>query len=86
MAKKDIPFDDDVMTMIMGVGGPDESGQHGRTKAPMPTEDTVTFITTIRDMCDDYLKKIDKEDKEDKDTKDASEKTPEDTEGMEEEE
>lgn len=64
---KDIPFDEDMMTLIMGVGGPDEPGQHGRTKAPLPTKDAVGIITQIRDLCDDFLMKSGKEDEDDKD-------------------
>lgn len=61
MAEK-IPFDDDVMTLIMGLGGPEEPGQHGRKSMPAPEADTVSFITQIRDMCDEFLTKIDKGD------------------------
>lgn len=79
MAKK-IPFDDDVMTMIMGVGGPEEPGQHGRTNAPMPTNDAIKLVTDIRDMCDEFLMKAGKE--EESDEKDSEEE--EDTEEEEE--
>lgn len=67
MAKKDIPFNDDVMTMIMGVGGPDEPGQHGRTNAPMPTKDAIDVLTEIRDMCDEFINSVGKEDNEKED-------------------
>lgn len=70
MAKK-IPFDDDVMTMIMGVGGPEEPGQHGRTNAPMPTNDAIKLVTDIRDMCDDFLSKAGKEDEKEEETEDV---------------
>ena len=71
---KDLPFDDDVMTMIMGVGGPDEPGQHGRTQAPFPTEDAIDVITQIRDLCDDFLSKAGKDEEEsDKDSEETEE-------------
>ena len=35
MADK-IPFDEDTMTLIMGLGGPEKPGQHGRTMIPAP--------------------------------------------------
>lgn len=62
---KQIPFDEDVLTMIMGVGGPEEPGQHGRTNAPMPTSDAIDLVTSIRDMCDDWLKKVGKDQNDD---------------------
>ena len=65
MAEK-IPFDDEVMTLIMGLGGYDEPGQHGRKQVPAPEQDTVEFITSIRDMCEEFLRKIDKGDSEEK--------------------
>lgn len=68
---KNIPFDDDVMTMIMGVGGPEEPGQHGRTNAPMPTNDAVKLVTDIRDMCDEFLQKAGKDNEEPKETEEA---------------
>lgn len=68
MAKK-IPFDDDVMTMIMGVGGSEEPGQHGRTHAPMPSKDAIDVLTEIRDMCDEFLNKVDKNTEENKEDK-----------------
>ena len=69
---KEIPFNDDVMTMIMGVGGPDEPGQHGRTHAPMPTSDAIKLVTDIRDMCDDFLKKTGKDDEEVEETEEET--------------
>lgn len=62
MAKEEIPFDDDMMTLIMGLGGPEEPGQHGRTKAPMPEKQAIDVITEIRDLCEDFLAKAGKED------------------------
>lgn len=76
---KDIPFDEDVMSIIMGVS-PNEPGQHGRTSVSVPTKDAVAFVTEIRDMCDDFLKSVGKSDD------DASEKAPEDAEGEKEDE
>lgn len=67
MAKK-IPFDDDVMTMIMGIGGPEEPGQHGRTQAPMPTNDAIKLVTDIRDMCDEFLQKAGKDEEREEET------------------
>lgn len=58
---KEIPFDEDVMTLIMGVGGPDEPGQHGRRHMPMPGNDAIDTITQIRDLCEDFLKKCGKD-------------------------
>lgn len=71
MAKK-IPFDDDVMTMIMGIGGPEEPGQHGRVQAPMPTKDAIDVLTQIRDLCDDFLSKAGKEDEMEEDTEEET--------------
>lgn len=79
---KDIPFDEDMMTLIMGVGGPDEPGQHGRTKAPFPTEDAVGVITQIRDLCDDFLMKSGKEEEKEDDKNDKDMKDKEDEEEL----
>lgn len=57
---KEMPFDEDMMTLIMGVGGPEEPGQHGRTSAPMPGKDAIDVITEIRDLCEEFLKKAGK--------------------------
>ena len=51
---KEMPFDEDVMTLIMGVS-PEEPGQHGRTKVPMPKEDAVGLICSIKEMCEQFL-------------------------------
>lgn len=61
-----MPFDEDIMTLIMGVGEPDKPGQHGRVSAPAPDEDFIKLITDIRDMCDDYLNKCGKGDDSEK--------------------
>lgn len=57
---KEIPFDEDTMTLIMGLGGPQEPGQHGRREVPAPEKDTVDLITQIRDLCEEFLAKLDK--------------------------
>lgn len=79
MAREDIPFDEDTMTLIMGLGGPEEPGQHGRTKAPMPDKDAVGVITQIRDLCEEFLSRAGKDMETDK-------KAPEKGEEPEEEE
>lgn len=67
---KEMPFDEDVMTLIMGVS-PEEPGQHGRTKVPMPKEDAVGLICSIKEMCEQFLEShgescgVDDEDKKD---------------------
>lgn len=57
---KEMPFDDDIMTLIMGVT-PEEPGPHGRMQCPPPTGDAVSLVTKIRDMCEDFLMKAGKE-------------------------
>ena len=59
-----IPFGDDVMTIIMGLGGPEEPGMHGHMDMPAPDMEVISFITKIRDMCDEYLMKCGKCDNE----------------------
>lgn len=70
MADKDIPFDEDMMTLIMGVDASDKPGQHGRTLAPAPDKGAIDLVTEIRDMCEDFLmaagKRGPEESKEDK--------------------
>ena len=67
---KEMPFDEDVMTLIMGVS-PEEPGQHGRTKVPMPKEDAVGLICSIKEMREQFLEShgescgVDNEDKKD---------------------
>ena len=58
-----IPFDDDTMTIIMGLGGPEKPGQHGRSVVPAPDSKAIDVITQIRDLCEDFLMTIDKEEK-----------------------
>ena len=55
-----IPFNEDVMTIILGLGDPGEPGMHGHVDSPAPDMDVIGFITKIRDMCDDYLMKCGK--------------------------
>lgn len=75
MANKQ-PFDDDMMTLIMGIE-PDEPGQHGRTKVPSPDKDAIGIITQIKDLCEDFLmragKESDGEEEEEEGTRPTSE-------------
>lgn len=57
---KEMPFDDDIMTLIMGVT-PEMPGPHGRMQCPPPTGDAVSLVTKIRDMCEDFLMKAGKD-------------------------
>lgn len=50
----EMPFDDDIMTLIMGVT-PEAPGQHGRVSVPAPTKDAVSIITQIKDLCEEFL-------------------------------
>lgn len=72
MARDDKPFDEDMMTLIMGVNADDEPGQHGRTLAPAPDKDAVELVSQIRDMCEEFLmgagKRGPEDMKEEKDT------------------
>ena len=52
---KNIPFDDDAMTLIMGLGSSEEPGQHGKTKTIAPGQDAVSTIIQIRDLCEEFL-------------------------------
>lgn len=75
-----IPFDEDTMTLIMGLGGPDKPGQHGRTMIPAPEQTAIDLITQIRDLCVDYLQSAGKEDEgEEKEPSEEMEE-PEDSE------
>lgn len=65
MADK-LPFDDDTMTLIMGLGDPEKPGQHGRRTIPAPENSAIDVITQIRDLCEDFLQTAGKEDKEEK--------------------
>ena len=73
MSKK-LPFDDDVMTLIMGLGGPEEPGQHGRLTAPAPDGGAVELATKIRDLCEEFLSKCDKSDGSEKPESEDNEK------------
>ena len=54
MADRERPFDDDIMTLIMGIQ-PEAPGQHGRTQVPGPEKDAVSLIIEIKDMCEEWL-------------------------------
>lgn len=58
-----IPFDEDTMTLIMGLGDPGKPGQHGRSMVPAPENKAIDVITQIRDLCEDFLQSADKEGK-----------------------
>lgn len=62
----DMPFGDEVMTIIMGID-PSEPGMHGPMKEPCPSDDAVGLVCKIRDMCDEWLRSAGKGD--DSDTK-----------------
>lgn len=55
-----IPFDDNAMTIILGLGDPMDPGMHGPMKSPMPDKTAIDLITSIRDMCDEWLCKCGK--------------------------
>lgn len=64
MARGDMPFDDETMTLIMGLGDPGKPGQHGKTDMPAGTDRSAfEFVTNIRDMCEEFIKNYDKQDK-----------------------
>ncbi len=81
---KELPFDDDVMTLIMGLGGPDEPGQHGRTTIPAPQNSAIDLVTKIKEMCEDFLFSADK--KEEKPEEKKAEVSNEDLPDTDEEE
>lgn len=58
---KELPFDDDTMTLIMGIGEPGKPGQHGRRMIPAPEQDAIDVITQIRDLCADFLQSAGKD-------------------------
>ena len=82
---KEMPFDEDVLTLIMGVT-PDEPGQHGRLNMPKPSGDPVSIITQIRDLCEEFLAKCDKGDEEEKPEHDFKDKKKPEEEELEEDE
>lgn len=69
-----MPFSDDVITLIMGLGDPCEPGMHGPMKEPCPTDDAVGLVCKIRDMCDEWLRSAGKG--EDTPEKDAAGQPP----------
>lgn len=78
MARNDKPFDEDIMTIFMGMDDPMKPGQHGKTDMPRKPESTAfEFITQLRDMCDEFIQGYDKEDTE---PKEESDELQEDTE------
>ena len=73
---KSIPFDEDTMTLIMGLGGPEKPGQHGRTMVPAPEQKAIDLVTEIRDMCEEFLQSAGKEEKpEEKESSEDMEET-----------
>ncbi len=72
---KEIPFDEDVMTLIMGLGSPEKPGQHGRTMMPAPENKPIDIITQIRDLCEEFLQTVDKEEMPEKKEKGEDEET-----------
>lgn len=71
-----MPFSDDVITLIMGLGDPCEPGMHGPMKEPCPTDDAIGLVCKIRDMCDEWLRsagKCDDKPKEDQPMKHPTE-------------
>lgn len=79
MADK-IPFDEDTMTLIMGLGDPEKPGQHGRTMVPAPEQTAIDLITQIRDLCVDYLQSAGKEDEDEEKEPSEEMEEPEDSE------
>lgn len=69
-----MPFDEDMMTLIMGIGEPEKPGQHGRTMVPAPENKSIDVITQIRDLCEDFLRSIDKGDSKPEGAEKPSEK------------
>ena len=61
MERTGMPFGEDVMTIIMGID-PCEPGMHGPMKEPCPTDDAVSLVCKIRDMCDEWLRSAGKGD------------------------
>lgn len=55
-----MPFDESAMTIILGLGDPMEPGMHGPMQSPMPDKSAIDLITSIRDMCDEWLCKCGK--------------------------
>lgn len=74
MANTNLPFDDETMTLIMGLGDPEKPGQHGRTMVPAPENKAIDVITQIRDLCEDFLRTADKGDDDGKPKPDKEDK------------
>ena len=76
---KNLPFDDETMTLIMGLGGPEEPGQHGRKMVPAPDQTAVELVSQIKDLCEDFLLSIGngKEEMEEKSAADQEEEPEE---------
>ena len=72
---KSLPFDEDTMTLIMGIGDPEKPGQHGRRTIPAPENDAIDIITQIRDLCEDFLMTAGKDEKKDSESKDNGEES-----------
>lgn len=77
MADKNIPFDEDTMTLIMGLGGPEEPGQHGRKMIPAPEQGPIDLITQIKDLCEEFLMTVDKASEKEPSKPDMEEEEPE---------
>lgn len=60
----ELPFNEGILELFKGVGGPMTPGIHGLVCMPNPGNDVVDTITKIRDMCDDLLSRIDKGEEE----------------------
>lgn len=59
---REMPFDEDIMTIFMGMGDPEKPGMHGRNDIPAKPETTAfEFVCQIRDMCEEFIKNFDKE-------------------------
>lgn len=49
------PFDDQAITIIMGLDDPMKPGMHGPMKAPAPSDDAVQTIMKIKELCCKFL-------------------------------
>ena len=76
---------EDFMTIILGLGDPEEPGMHGPLKEPCPTDDAVGLVTKIRDMCDEWLRSAGKCDEQKEEPAPAPEVGKPDDTDMEEE-
>ena len=55
-----MPFDENAMTIILGLGDPMEPGMHGEMKSPLPDKSAIDLISSIKDMCEEWLMKCGK--------------------------